>query len=129
MSIEFKSPRIRDEFTKLFDQNRKLWCLIDDLGTWVKKTYNKDVTLTHIWRSQAEHNALYAATDLLKRPASSPHMRWQAVDIRSYDFDDDELKAIVKWINDNYKNPNGRVVAFAHAIAGGAFHVHIQYKI
>jgi len=127
--ILHKTPRLKKEHENLRHQNVALYGLLEALSAMVEGTLKKNITITHLWRSQEEHNGLYAATDLLARPKSSPHMRYQAVDLRSKDFTDKEIKDIVAWVNANYKNPGGKVSALAHAIAGGAYHLHIQYKL
>ena len=129
MSVEYKTPRLRDEFIELHDKNRDLFNLIDALSVWVKSTFDKDITVTSIFRTEAENGALYANTPVDQRPKGKPHCFWKAVDLRSYDFEKDELDKIVSWINTNYKNPNGRVTSFVHEVAGNTYHFHIQYKL
>lgn len=128
MAIDFKTDRIRKEFLELQSRNPHLFSLLDELNIWVSNNLRKDIVITHLYRTKAEHDALYAQTPPEKRPKLSPHTLWQAADIRSKGFTDQEIGAIVKFITNRFKNPSGKPTAFAHAIAGGAFHVHIQYR-
>ena len=61
--------------------------MILDLTDFVGVEFNKDVMMTHILRTQSEQKALYAKE--AKKNTSSPHMRWEAVDIRDWIYTDD----------------------------------------
>lgn len=110
-------------------RNAALHGLVDQLSVWVSNNLQKDITLTHLYRTAEEQVALYAATEPAKRPTASPHQVWNAVDLRSSVYTPEEVAGIVAWVNKHYTNPNGRVCALAHAIAGGAYHLHIQYPL
>lgn len=124
--INFKTPRIRDEFAQLPTKNPAMFDLLDRLNSWVANTYKKDITITCIYRTPEENDALY--NGLLERPKGSPHVYWKAVDLRSRGFTQVELSAICAWLNAHFKNAL-KPVAFVHALPNNAAHFHIQYRL
>lgn len=122
--IKFKTDRIKGEFDQLTYQHHELDTLVINLSLWVSNMYHKDIIITHLFRTQEEQHLLYK--DIPNPPAFSPHQFWNAIDLRSFDFDQDELDAICTYLNSHYSNLNGKIVAFVHAIPGGAMHFHIQ---
>lgn len=129
MSICFKTPRERQEFFQLYEMNKDLFGLVDQLGVRICNNFRKDLTLTSIHRTKEENDALYTSTPPEQRPKGSPHCFWKAVDFRSRDFEEHELADIIAWVNGEYKNPNGKITCFVHKIEAGAVHAHIQYKL
>lgn len=129
MSINFKTVRIRNEYIQLHNENRDLFNLIDETCMWVSNNLQKDITITSIYRTKEENDALYAKTPKDQWPKHQPHCEWKAVDLRSYDFEPKELEAICTWINKTYPNPLKRTTAFVHEVAGNTYHFHIQYKL
>jgi hypothetical protein len=95
------------------------------LDNFTRLEFKKEVTITSILRTQEEHDALYAAVPAESKPPRSPHLYWSAVDIRSKDFTDAEIKRMLDFLN-CFKNNNGRPVAIYHAIPNNALHFHIQ---
>lgn len=86
-----------------------------------------DVCITSIFRTPEEHKALYAATPEAQRPATSPHMRWEAADIRSTDFDSNEITRMLAFLN-TWSGINGKPAAIYHTIIAGAPHFHVSYR-
>ena len=121
--IAFKTPRIRDEYTQLPQKNPKLFELVVDLAAFVER-YGQDLTLTSILRTPEEQAALYKPGT--PAPAKSAHLSWEAVDLRSLVFKKEEIDEICAYLNQKYKNANGKPVAFCHTVAGGAPHFHVQ---
>ncbi len=117
--IQFKSPRIADEFLDLGRQNSRLKQLLTTLELFVELEINKDVYLTCILRT-AKENAAVGGID------ASPHLRWEAVDLRSSIYSQDEIDRMLAFLN-QFTYRNGKRVGVFHLIAGGAPHLHIQY--
>jgi len=70
---------------------------------------------------------LYAATPVDKRPKNpSPHMVWQAADIRTKDLTEDQIEFLLKELNSNEVYGGRRKCALYHEIAGNAKHLHVQ---
>ena len=86
-----------------------------------------------IYRSDQEQNDIYKGTirngrSYDQNPWKSPHQFWQAADIRSTIFTDNETKDIENYLNSKYNNTNYyRWTAKCHKIGEGAYHFHIQY--
>lgn len=97
------------------------------LADFVHFEFKEDLVVTSIFRTQAEHDALYALTPPDKRPKTSPHMYWNAFDIRSTVFSDAEKQRMLKFLNCfTYLTGQGKPVAILHSIAGNVEHFHVQ---
>ena len=123
------SDRIKSEFSSLRKENKPLARLIIDLYRYVDKQHKKDVVMTMIFRKQSEQDSIYRDNPKYKKkPWKSPHQFWQAVDIRSKIFNDDEIKDIENYLNSKYNSSNYyKWTAKCHKVSGGAYHFHIQY--
>jgi hypothetical protein len=127
MALKFKTDRIEKEFKELeAEKNKALAALVNMLSTFVSLELNKDVVLTEIYRTKEEFDMLYSHTPAERRPKTSPHLFWRAVDIRSKIYTDAEIKRILSFLN-TFRYVEGRPVGIYHAIAGNVSHFHIQY--
>src|SRR5687767_3334106 len=133
--LNSKTQRIAKEFQELKTKNAPLAQLILDLTDFVHVEFNKDVMMTMIFRTQQEQYDLYAKTDGPKTKRKSPHMFWNAVDIRDWIYNSAEKTAIGKFLKSNYDAtnqmaamPSGSKTYWLHQIKGQAMHFHIQYK-
>jgi len=125
--MKFKTSRETQEYGLLMEKNSRLLLLCDSLANFTYLEMGKIPTITSIFRSQEEQDALYKDVPVEKRPKRSPHQDWKAVDLRSSDFTEQEIKRIVGFCN-QFKYQNGtRVTALYHTIAGNVNHLHIQY--
>jgi hypothetical protein len=123
--ILFKSDNEQAEWNQLHLKNMALRDLLMAVAIFVKHEFNKDVVLTEVYRTKAENDALYAATPPEQRPGDSPHMHWEAIDIRSQIYTPVEIQRILEFVNCfRYK---GKHAAVYHAIRGNAPHFHLQY--
>lgn len=121
--ISFKTDNEREEFAQLGTKNPKLLDLLIDAGEFTVAMYNKPIVITSIYRSPEEQAALYSQSSV--KVPNSPHMSWEAADLRSSTFDEHERTRICEYLNLRYSNKNGKKVAFCHAIAGQAYHFHV----
>lgn len=134
--IKFKnsSKRLSDEYSQLRYNNNSLWELIqNDLVPWVEHTFNKDITVTMIFRTEEEQNSIYGGVirsdgrSYDDRPWKSPHQFYHAIDLRSHDFTSDEIIAIENFLNNRHNDLNYyRWTAKNHSVGLGN-HFHIQY--
>lgn len=129
MSIEFKTDRIRTEYSQLGQKNKGLLDMLLDVASFCKEHYGKDIVITSIYRTPEENAALYIATPPDKRPTHAPHTTWQAFDLRSYTFEPEEIDAILAYTHQRYKNTDQRTSAFCHCIIGGAYHFHFYRQL
>lgn len=124
MSIQFKTDRIRDEYSQLISKNSKLFTMLEDIERFISETLNKDVVITSIYRSPEENAALYNGNP----PKSIPHTTWEAFDLRSSVYTDDEINKILAYVTSNYKNTNGKTPALYHVIPGNVYHFHFYQQ-
>lgn len=124
--MKFKTMKIEKEYSKLSTYNPKMQSLLVMLDAWTRAQYNKEITLTHLFRTDQEQIDLYAQTPAAERPAKSPHQTWEAVDLRSTDWSKKQQDAMCELLNKSNTNPGGKKTAFVHAIAGNVEHFHIQ---
>ncbi len=122
--MRFKEPRQNQEFSELKTQNPRLYALMLSIDSFVTLEMKKDVCVTSIFRTEAEHKALYAQTP--NPPATSPHCFWEAVDLRSTDFTPTEIVRINGYAN-QFTFRNNKPVCLYHQVTGGVFHFHFQY--
>jgi hypothetical protein len=126
--ISYKTPREQAEWTTLCKENPSLTKAVHSLDYFCEAEFGKNIVLTSVFRTQAEHDALYAQTPPAQRPATSPHCRWEAVDIRSHAFTSAEIARMVSFLNQFVSGFPGKPTALYHAIPGGAPHFHAQRK-
>jgi len=126
MSIQTKDSRISKEYAELPVHNPRMIQVLLALSLFCEAEFKKHIMITSIFRTQQEHDALYAATEPAKRPLTSPHMTWEGVDLRSSTFTDAEITRMVAFLN-MFTYRGGKPVALYHKIAGGANHFHIQF--
>jgi hypothetical protein len=122
--IQFKTPRIEQEFSDLQTKNPKLVCIINALAALCRYEFRKEITITDIYRSEDEYKALYAY-NLSAMPTDRPHSSWLACDLRSSDFTDAEIRKMLTFLN-MFTYVSGKPVSFYHAIPGNAYHFHVQ---
>ena len=130
-----KTKRIGDEFHVLKRKNPPLAQMILDLVDFARVEFRKDVMMTMIHRTQEEQWKLYEKTDGAKTKRISPHMHWNAVDIRDWIYTPQEKQKITAYLQSHYdssnrmsKLGNGSRTCWLHKIKGQAMHFHIQYS-
>ncbi len=122
--MKFKTIKEELEYVQLWEENERLAYVGQMLDTFARLEFKKEITVTHIFRTPEEHAALYSATPAEERPATSPHLTWEALDIRSSDFTADQIPRLTRFLNClTYRG--GKPTALYHHIAGNAFHFHI----
>ena len=124
----YKTPAEKKEFDDLIYKNPKLANIMHALDFFCTCSFGKQITITEVFRTQEEHDKLYAATDPALRPKTSPHCTYQAIDVRSSDYSDPQIQRMLGFLN-CFVNSNGKAVAIYHKIAGNAYHFHVQYFI
>lgn len=119
----FKTKKIESEYNELPVRNGRLFQVLRALEIYCRIEFNKDLVITHIYRTPEEHKQLYAMTK--NPPTSSPHQFWEGVDLRSSTFTQPEIDKMVGFLN-CFTFRNGKKTAIYHAIAGNVPHFHIQ---
>lgn len=125
--MKYKSQKLQAEFEELAIQNLRLQKLLTAADIFSQLEFKKELTITHIFRTPQEQLELYKLMPPDKRPASSPHMFWEAADLRSSDLSLAEIQRLVTFLN-QFKYVDNRPVALYHQIVGNAPHFHVQFK-
>ena len=127
------NQELMNEFYKLRSKNIDLYHLIEDLEVFVDSYFQKNVVITMVFRSQEKQDEIYQGTyrkdrSYDKKPWRSPHQFWHSVDIRSHNFNEDEIDKIEKFLNENGNDTNYyKWTAKNHEVNNGGEHFHIQY--
>lgn len=125
--MKFKTTYEQAEWDQLKATNPRLVAIVGLLDQYCLMEFKKEITLTEVFRTKAEDDALYAPTPVEQRPNNpSPHCSWRAVDIRSKDFTEAQIKKMVSFLNHITVWGGKKNCAMYHAIAGGAYHIHLQ---
>lgn len=95
---------------------------------YVQSHYGIGVTITEVCRSEQENKELYERKGI-KLASTSVHSFWRAVDIRSWDFEPEQLREICQFINRSFEYTGERKTAIVHKVGDGAFHFHIQVDV
>lgn len=123
--INFKTPRIQNEWVTLQAQNLTLFNIIKSAALLVQLNFNKDLTITEIFRTPQENSNLYT-NSVEPPPGSRPHTTWNAVDLRSSTFTPGEIQQLLTFLN-QYKVFEGKKKCAAHhKIKENVFHFHVQ---
>lgn len=120
--------RLVQEIYDLKKENKPLFDLLTDLRDWVNKKFDQHITITHIYRLQVEQDKFYKDNERYKRRKfKSPHQFWHAIDIRSRDFTEDEIRSIENYLNTKYNKKNFYSWTARDHNIGLGDHFHIQY--
>lgn len=118
--MKFKDPRISTEFGQLLDKNYKLKMLLECVDLYCQLEHKQEITLTSIYRSEAENKAAGASSVI--------HTHWRAADISIRNFTIEQRNKVLAFCNQfSYPGTKGKSTAIIHAVAGGAPHLHVQY--
>lgn len=123
--MQFKTDRIRDEYEELKTRNPKLRSTLECADLYTRTEFNKEIVLTCIYRSPDENKALYAPNP---EPATQPHTKWDAADLRSTIFTQGEINKLLTFLNCFSYVGGQRKVATYHLIAGNTWHLHCQTR-
>lgn len=124
--MKFKTKRVEKEYAQLKEENPRLFAIAEKANSFFLEKFGRELTITSLLRTQEEHEALYAKTEPSKRPASSPHMVWNALDFRSKDMSGPEIAALLEHLNQNVVWGGKRKCAIYHTIPGNVRHFHVQ---
>lgn len=122
--IDFKTDRVKNEYAELLKKNQRLYRIIECLAQFTTLEFGKGIVITSIFRTPEEHAELYKQTT--NPPATSPHMTWNAVDLRSSIYTDIEIQRMLKFLNCFLYKGGAKPTAIYHVILGNTYHFHIQ---
>jgi hypothetical protein len=122
--MQYKTDLIKSEFETLKTKNPKLVKILTAIDLFSQAEFGKEIVLTSIYRSLEEYKALYSANPSAM-PTSLPHSKYQAADLRSSIYSQQEVDRIVAFANCFHFYGGQRKTALYHAIANGAPHFHV----
>ena len=129
-SVKLKndSPRLKTELAELLKLNKSLYDILFDLADYVKDSFKKELVVTGIFRTDQEQDEIYKNDAKYKiKKFKSPHQNYTAFDLRDSTFIPDEIKNIVKYLNDKYNKTNTYTwTALDHSVGKG-YHFHVQF--
>lgn len=122
-ALEFKTTAIESQFKELESRNKSLYRIIRTIDNKMKKDLGKGVVITEVYRTYEEQEMIYG-----KDFSISPHMTWEAVDIRTRDLPDKYIRALLFALNNTFNEINiFSTTAIFHDIGLGP-HLHIQFR-
>jgi hypothetical protein len=116
--ILYKDKKVEADYDQLALRNPRLSEVIVALCIFAKLEFNKDIVLTCIHRTPEENKAVGGIEN-------SPHLNWEAADLRSSTFTQPEIKRMLAFLN-CFTFRNNKQTAICHEVAGGAAHFHLQ---
>lgn len=122
--IKFKTKRIAKEFNDP-KMSSDLLSLVYILNEFCQLELKKDITLTDLYRTQEEQDAIYK--DIPNYNKKSVHQYWRGVDIRSRDFTIEEIEKIAQFMNLITYDVKHKTCIY-HKVKGNVYHLHIQSK-
>lgn len=126
--VKNDSSRLKNEYTQLIEKNTGLYDLINDISIYVKKTMNKDIVITMIFRTDQEQDEIYKDDPKYKiKKFKSPHQFYHAIDLRSRDFSQSEIKQIEDYLNNKYNPTNYYKWTAKNHNVGLGDHFHLQW--
>jgi len=127
----YKTKRIEEEYYKLPDIGK---LILDYTDNFSRNNFNKEIVVTHIFRKQKEQDSIYKGMSMRGRkysihPWYSDHQFWQAADIRSRIYNEDEILKIKDYINTNFRYNNKGIAKLVtyHEINHHGLHFHIRW--
>lgn len=127
--IRFRNPKRHEEEFKQLDSRLKI--IMFALDGWMQDEFERgedwgEIEYTHLWRSQAEQDNIYAADEKYKeKPWLSVHQYYRGADASIKNFTEKQCKKIVEWLNNNFAYGEFRQTSLIHDIGHGK-HLHLQ---
>jgi len=133
--IKFKndSERLQYEWEELKETNPTLVEIIEKIAEFTGQELDKNVMITMIGRTSFEQDDIYGGKTRSdgrvydKKPWKSPHQFDHAIDIRSREYTEDEIKDIEELINSEYDTENYYRWTTKDHTVGKGWHFHVQY--
>jgi len=128
--INFLNKRIEYEFNYDAVLEDKLKKIVYILSLYCEVEFNKDITITHIYRTEMEQNDIYHKSEKYQnKPWKSVHQFGRGVDVRSHNFNKIEIEKIKSFINGiTYREGSATLTCIHHDIGlGEHFHLQVSY--
>lgn len=123
--MRFKTDKQLEDVNTLAVKNPKLYQILHMLEDFCTLEFKKDICVTDVYRTPADLAEIYK--EVPKPWPNSPHLYWNAFDLRSTDFIESERIRMLQFLNSfSYTSGQGKPVSFIHAITGNVMHFHVQ---
>lgn len=120
--MKYKTSKEMLDASELYDRNGRLLNLLVQLDLFTELEFGKEIVITSVQRTKEENKAANASSEI--------HCYWGAADVRSSDFNKDQIDKILAFCNlFRYTGTAGHKVAMLHTVSGGAEHIHIQMPV
>lgn len=97
------------------------------MALYCEVEFKKDITVTEIFRTQEEQDSYYKDHESYKeKPWKSVHQYWRGADVRSKNFEHEEIQKITNWLNMVHYSTKHNTCVY-HDIGLGE-HWHIQVR-
>lgn len=117
--MKFKTDKIKTEFEELENHNENLYDVLTRIEVFCDSIGVEEPVITCILRAEEENKAVGGI-------ATSPHLIWDAADLRSKIYAQDEIDEIVKEVNSWGYSYRGKPTIIYHRVVGGVPHLHVQ---
>ena len=137
--MKVKYEKLWDEYQNLPDIGK---IIIDYADFYSLHNFNKEIVLTHIFRTQKEQDRIYKGKSRnlwidAKRttrfydinPWLSDHQFYQAADIRTKFYTIDQVKEMARFLRSNfcYNKLDNKPVVLYHQVGNLGYHFHIRW--
>lgn len=141
MSISFKTPSLRPEFD--FQLDSRLRAMLFEFDHYASFVLGHNLIITHICRSQAEQNRLYASeiakgkfymvngekwySEDGKSPTLSVHQTkpCRGIDIHNNDWPQADIDKALNYVNGIWRYGRGLNTLISHNVEGQHFHMQV----
>ncbi len=126
---QYKTPRCKEEYDELDNQNIDLYNLSQDIVVYSQTMFNVTPVITMIYRYQKEQEALYVGNKAYQEaPFKSPHQFWHAIDLRHSVYSQAQIIQLLEYVNTKY-NPSNYYswTLKCHEVSNNGMHLHLQF--
>lgn len=118
--IKYKTDELEADFPRV---SNRLQGIIIFASGYASNAFSKDVVVTSLIRTQAEHDRIYK--DRPNKPKTSVHIEKRGADLRSSNLTPHQVKELVSVINSVFCYSARLETAIYHDVGSGA-HIHLQ---
>ena len=125
--MKFKTLDIENQY---YDPqlSAKLRDMVELGERFTKHQFNKELTITEIFRTQESQDEIYGNNPKYQeKPWKSVHQYWRGIDLRVWDFTEHEIEKLTTFFNCFEYDPNRpeKKTCLVHNVGAG-LHYHLQ---
>ena len=115
--IEFKTERIKNEFSKLVSKNPEFAKIVGAVQNFSVENFGKSLVITHLLRTKREQLEIYGEN----YKKTSFHQVWRGIDIRSRIYTNEEITKLITFMKTFNVRP------LYHQIGNYGYHFHMSH--